>query len=150
MQAPPNGRGLPSLLKAVGFMRLKSESGQALVEFALVLPLLILIICGIIDFGWIFGNQLLLSNACKEATRVCAINSDLTQNELTAKAEQIVSEQEGALYSNGKINVSVIKNTTAEEVTVTANCNLNTLTPVFSTIFGPTYVISSTTIMRME
>jgi uncharacterized protein (UPF0333 family) len=35
----------------------KNEKGQAMVEFALIVPLLILLLCGIIDFGWIFGNQ---------------------------------------------------------------------------------------------
>ena len=33
---------------------LKREKGQSIVEFALVLPLILLIVCGIIDFGWLF------------------------------------------------------------------------------------------------
>ena len=35
-------------------MKRKRESGQAMVEFALILPILLLIVCGIIDFGWLF------------------------------------------------------------------------------------------------
>jgi len=33
--------------------KLKNEKGQAFVEFAIVLPLLLMILCGIIDYGWI-------------------------------------------------------------------------------------------------
>ena len=33
---------------------LKSEKGQSMVEFALVVPLLLTILCGIIDMGWAY------------------------------------------------------------------------------------------------
>ena len=41
----------------------KSEKGQAIVEFALVLPLLLTLLCGVIDFGWIYSNQYSVENA---------------------------------------------------------------------------------------
>ncbi|HBC32331.1 MAG TPA: hypothetical protein DC024_13950 [Clostridiales bacterium] len=53
---------------------MKKESGQAMVEFALVLPILLLLIGGIIDFGWIFHNQLATNNASREAARFIAIH----------------------------------------------------------------------------
>ena len=40
----------------------KRENGQSAVEFALVLPILLLIVCGILDFGWLFYNQLSVEN----------------------------------------------------------------------------------------
>lgn len=52
----------------------KKETGQAMVEFALVLPILLLFIGGIIDFGWIFYNQLSANNASREAARFIAIH----------------------------------------------------------------------------
>ena len=52
----------------------ESEEGQAIVEFALVLPLLLTILCGIIDFGWLFYNQLNLDNAAREAARQISVN----------------------------------------------------------------------------
>ena len=36
---------------------LKNEKGQSIVEFALVVPILLTLLCGIIDFGWIYSNQ---------------------------------------------------------------------------------------------
>ena len=53
---------------------LKNEHGQAMVEFALILPILLLFIAGIIDFGWIYHNQLSANNASREAARYIAIH----------------------------------------------------------------------------
>ena len=48
-------------------------TGQSLVEFALVLPPLMLIILGIIQFGFIFNTYVTVSNAVREAARVGTI-----------------------------------------------------------------------------
>jgi hypothetical protein len=53
--------------------------GQALVEFALVAPLLFLMLFGIITFGtWVFYQQQ-LTNAAREAARYAAIHSATSQ-----------------------------------------------------------------------
>jgi hypothetical protein len=46
-----------------------SQKGASLVEFALVLPVLILILFGIIEFGLIFYNQQVITNASREGAR---------------------------------------------------------------------------------
>lgn len=53
--------------------------GQALVEFALVFPILALVLFGIISVGlWVFYQQQ-LSNAAREAARYAAIHSSSAQ-----------------------------------------------------------------------
>jgi Flp pilus assembly protein TadG len=47
----------------------RTESGAAAVEFALVAPILIILVFGVISFGIIFGQQLALGNAAREASR---------------------------------------------------------------------------------
>src|SRR5450759_2456703 len=47
--------------------------GQSLVEFALVLPLLLLILLGIIQFGFIFNTQVTITNAAREGARAATI-----------------------------------------------------------------------------
>ena len=49
------------------------EDGQSMVEFALILPIFLLILCGIIDFGWLFYNQLSLNNACLSVAVFCGV-----------------------------------------------------------------------------
>ena len=52
----------------------KSEAGQSMVEMALVLPILLLLVGGIMDFGWLFYNQLALTNAAREGARYAVIH----------------------------------------------------------------------------
>lgn len=46
-----------------------STPGQALTEFAIVLPLLLTLVLGIIQFGFLFGTHLGLANATREGAR---------------------------------------------------------------------------------
>jgi len=50
-------------------MRLKKPTGQALVEFALVVPLLIILIFGIIEFGVLLYDKAVITNASREGAR---------------------------------------------------------------------------------
>jgi Flp pilus assembly protein TadG len=53
----------------------RRESGAAAVEFALVITLLIAILGGIIDFGFLFNAQISLTHAAREGVRVEAIGT---------------------------------------------------------------------------
>jgi hypothetical protein len=50
--------------------RWRSERGAELVEFALVLPLLLLVALGILDFGLLFQRYEVVTNAAREGARV--------------------------------------------------------------------------------
>lgn len=56
--------------------RRDEEHGAAAVEFALVLIPLIILLLGIIEFGYIFNQQLTVTNAAREGARVLAITRD--------------------------------------------------------------------------
>lgn len=47
----------------------KSDSGQALVEFAFVLPFILILLLGLIEFGVAFYNRAMLTNASREGAR---------------------------------------------------------------------------------
>jgi Flp pilus assembly protein TadG len=51
------------------------ERGAAAVEMALVLPILVLLLGGIIDFGFAFNAQISLTHAAREGVRVEAIGT---------------------------------------------------------------------------
>lgn len=52
------------------------DRGAAAVEMALVLPLLMLIIAGIVDFGRFFLQEIQLTNAAREGVRVAVVGED--------------------------------------------------------------------------
>jgi Flp pilus assembly protein TadG len=56
------------------YFRQSSRRGQTLVEFAIILPLLLLIIFGVIDLGRAFYTSVVLSNAAREGARFAALN----------------------------------------------------------------------------
>jgi Flp pilus assembly protein TadG len=56
--------------------RLRSERGAAAVEFALIVPLLIVLVLGIAEFGRAFQVQGTLSAAAREGVRVMALQND--------------------------------------------------------------------------
>ncbi len=49
------------------------DSGAAAVEFALILPIVLLVIFGIIDFGRMLNAQITLTEAAREAARATAL-----------------------------------------------------------------------------
>jgi Flp pilus assembly pilin Flp len=51
------------------------QEGASAVEFALVLPILLLLIFGIIAFGWGFVRWVALTNGAREGARYMAIHS---------------------------------------------------------------------------
>ena len=51
-----------------------SEGGAAAVEFALVIPVLLLILCGIFDFGNLYFQMDLVNNAARQGARLAAVN----------------------------------------------------------------------------
>ena len=53
--------------------RFRSESGAELIEFALVLPILLLVFAGIVDFALMFQRYLTISNAAREGARIAVL-----------------------------------------------------------------------------
>lgn len=60
-------------------------------EFALVLPVLLIVLCGIIDFGWILSCQNELTNAAGETARYAAIYAN--SSDVQGMAEEFLSAQ---------------------------------------------------------
>ena len=78
---------------------LKEENGQDVVEFAMVLPLFLLLIMGIIDFGWMFFNYISVANSARNAARIACV-------EYVDVAIDKVSAQGGGfakVSANGKV-----------------------------------------------
>ncbi len=53
--------------------RLARRGAATLVEFALVVPVLLALLMGIMEFGWLVKNNLTLANATREGARAAAV-----------------------------------------------------------------------------
>jgi Flp pilus assembly protein TadG len=64
----------------------RNERGAAAVEFALVVPLLVLLLAGIAEFGRAYYLQTTLSGAARESVRVMALKNDAGQARAAARS----------------------------------------------------------------
>lgn len=54
---------------------LKHEGGQSLVEFALVIPILLVFILGILEFGWLLNAKITLTGGAREGARAAVVST---------------------------------------------------------------------------
>ncbi|MCC6617821.1 MAG: pilus assembly protein, partial [Chloroflexi bacterium] len=81
--------------------------GQALVEFAAVLLPILLVIVGIIQFGLIFGANVTLTNAVREAARTATIQRyDVVASRAVNDIDRCTATLDAALQSFGILTVS--------------------------------------------
>ena len=67
-----------------------SESGSSLVELAVSLPLLLVLIVGIVDFGFLFQSFEVVTNAAREGARI-AVLPGYTNADVQARVSTYVS-----------------------------------------------------------
>lgn len=60
------------------------DRGQSTVEFALVLPLILLLLLGLLQVGLLLKDQLLVAAAAREGAREAAVTPDATRIEAAA------------------------------------------------------------------
>jgi Flp pilus assembly protein TadG len=79
----------------------RPQHGQAAAEFALVLPVLALVVLGMLDFARVFYMYEALVNAAREGARYCALHNTLTPiqrldpNRDVATRMRVVDELDG-------------------------------------------------------
>ncbi|GAA4408564.1 hypothetical protein GCM10023168_26190 [Fodinibacter luteus] len=82
------------------------ERGAAAVEFAILFPLLILLIAGIIDMGRLLFGQIMLTNAAREGARMVAMGQSAVNAEARAVASmpmftELVNDESPAQFNPG-------------------------------------------------
>ena len=71
--------------------RVRSQTGAELVEFAMVLPIMLLVFGGIVDFGLLLQRQQVVTNAAREGARL-AVLPGYTSADVQARVTQFVRE----------------------------------------------------------
>jgi len=99
--------------------RERSE-GQAMVEFALILPIALLILLGIIQFGFLFAGHIGVTNAVRETARYGSTSAVNDATTATANAGQICTYLKNTAmtrvpgYSSSNVVTSGSQRTTVE------------------------------------
>ncbi len=69
----------------------QNARGAELVEFAFCLPLLLFVVLGIIDFGFLFHDYEVVTNAAREGARLKSLADTYTATDVTNRVKDYVS-----------------------------------------------------------
>jgi Flp pilus assembly protein TadG len=104
------------------------ERGAAAVEFALILPVLILLIVGMLEFSRAYNAQLSLTNAAREGARVMAVHNSAALARTAAIGAGVALEP---ALTSGDITVTPATCTSTGTVKVTIDYDLELMTGFF-------------------
>jgi len=99
--------------KRINHQAVVKSRGQSLLEFALVLPLLLVLVLGAMDFGRMFYIKVALTNAVREGANYLAWNpEEVNDGDYSGGIEALEAEAESL-----GVNIDIVN-----EVEITKNC----------------------------
>lgn len=120
------------------FIRLGSEKGAELVEFAIILPLLLVLFAGIWEFGAVYRTYQALTNGAREGARLAVLPQGINQTEAVRRRVK-------NYLSKSNLQTSFISDTTNDSYLVIDNpANNSAGTTVTVTLPGGTALVSVT------
>lgn len=126
----------------------KKESGQAMVEFALIIPIFILILFAVIDFGHLLSTNIAVTNAAREGARTgitCASDADFSsqvENRVHSSAPDLKD-------SNLSVSATKTGSSGNQDVVVTLEYIVEPLTPVGMLFWGSGYRVKGSCTMKV-
>jgi Flp pilus assembly protein TadG len=121
---------------AVGAAIGAHDRGAEAVEFALVVPIFLLLVFGIVDFGYMINRDTMVNNASREGARAGALNPD--QTAINTLVRQSLSTLEPVGTSPSKVTVLATCRTPSGSPT----CNMSNHTT--DAISGGTVIVTIT------
>jgi uncharacterized membrane protein YgcG len=83
------------------------DRGAVAVEFALIVPLLLLLVFGIINFGILFSQQLTLNNAVREGDRRAVVNDATAARTCDGILASVKNDLSGLALNPANVSVKV-------------------------------------------
>jgi len=124
------------------------DRGQSLVEFALILPLFLVIVFGIVDFGMAFHSYITVTNAAREGARLGVVQA--TEAQITDKvyAASDLNDED----TNMTITVTNAQGAPGSSVVVDVDYEYELITPLGGLLgwLDKSIKMSSTADMRLE
>ncbi len=123
----------------------RQTNGMTAVEFALLLPVMLLIVCGIMDFGNLYYQLTVVNEAAREAARIAATKKPIP----TQSSVQTTIRNE---YGNSlTLTFSPTTPIAGSAVTATVSNSVTVLTPVINRLIpdNPT-TVRGVSVMQVE
>jgi Flp pilus assembly protein TadG len=116
----------------------RKSRGQGLVEFALALPVMLVVIFGILDFGRAVYALNTISEAARTGARVAIVDQNITLVEQAANTQAVglTLDSVNIVYSKADDSGTCQPKKIGCTVTVTVAYTYNAATPIISNIVG--------------
>lgn len=128
----------------------RSQRGQTLVELALILPILIVLLMGTIEFGRIFFSYLTITHASREAARATVVSTTKTDTFITQKVKDSATWLKPDQLKVEVTPSSTTSRTSGVPLTVTVSYPVQLFTPILSDIMTNPFTVKAQTTMRIE
>ena len=125
--------------------RLRSERGATAVEFAFILPLLLVLVLGIAEFGHAFQVSGTLSAAAREGVRVMALQNDPVA---ARTAVRTAASSLNPAVTNSQITITPAGCPTAGMTSTTVWLTVTYPMPFLTGFFGSGVTLNGTGVMR--
>lgn len=125
----------------------RDQRGQAMVELALVLPILLVLFMVVVEFGRVFHAYLIITNASREGARVAVVGK--SDEDITARVDETAAELDSARLA-ATVSPEPALRKTGELCTVEVSYSVSLVFPPFGTILPNPLPIASSTTMRVE
>ncbi|MDP2871772.1 MAG: pilus assembly protein [Bacillota bacterium] len=126
---------------------MKDRRGQAVVELALIIPVLLLLVLGVVEFGRLFNAYMTVQHAAREGARLGILGA--TDNEIMNRVLQNTVTLDPAQVVIG-IAPAAGSRPSGSILTVSVSYNFRVLMPLLSSVVGSTIPITATLSMRVE
>lgn len=125
----------------------RKKKGQSLVEFSIILPILILVVMGILEFGMMLNTYLAINNAVREGARIGSIGGTDTDIRNTIA---VTSPTLGASDLTINITPVGVNRKSGDTLTVAVQYNYHVVIPIISNLLNKVVVLNAQTSMRVE
>ena len=117
-----------------------------MVEFARVLPILLMVLCAIIDFGWLYYNSISLKNAAREGARYAVIHYEPGTTWKDDATNRMMASMVGVDNA-----VAIVSDPVGQQITAQVSSDTPLLTGFLSTIMGRNSItLHASCVMRLE
>ncbi len=128
------------------------ERGQAIIELALALPLVVLLVFGALDVGRLFNAQIVITEAAREGARIAAVECALGTTDCAIDVNtRVQSALTGLDPTQSSVILSPGPYTSGDAVTVQVDYTIGFITPLIGTLIpGSPFTLTGATTMRLE
>ncbi len=125
--------------------KIKNKKGQSIVELALLLPVILMLLLGIVEFGRVYGSYMIITNASRQGARAGAVGAN------DADVIQIVKDNASTLDQAALDPVPTrVESDDVVTITVTVTYDVQIYAPFIGSITGNPIRLEAATSMRVE